>query len=336
MLKRNMTERNLISVIVPVYKAPYDLLNRCIESILSQTYQYFELILVDDGSPDDCGSILDQYKESDSRIIVIHKNNGGVSSARNAGIEEANGAFLTFIDADDYVAENYLGDLYDGINDSNTDLAKCSCVHNKIGYGVVSASDSEPAQTQLKVASKNEALDNLYYSRAPFDEMEVTAVWGTIYKVAIVKKIIFKPYAIGEDLIFMYEYLQQTLNVSYISAKDYFYSDNDNSAMHKQYSDAQILSTVYGLKQEIETANCENATGFRARVLNVLFTIYMLLCPTATQSKKTIESVVKKYRVCALKDKKVKLKLKMAIALSFFGLYFLKKIYLLLAYRKKK
>lgn len=332
----DMTERNLISVIVPVYKIPYDLLDRCIESILFQTYRYFELILVDDGSPDDCGLILDQYKERDSRIIVIHKNNGGASSARNAGIKEAHGTFLTFIDADDYVVRNYLSDLYTGIHDSNTDLAKCSCVHNKNRKRANFTICSEPLQTQLKVVSKNEALDNLYYSRAPFDEMEVTAFWGTIYKASIAKKIKFKPYVIGEDCFFMCEYLQQISNVCYISTKGYYYNDNDNSALHKQYSDAQILSTVYGLEREIETANCENVTGFRARVLNVLLTIYMLLCPSAILSKKTIESAIKKYRFSALTDKDVKLKLRIAMVLSFFGLDCLKRIFLLLANRKNK
>lgn len=203
-----MTERNLISIIIPVYKVSYDLLKRCIESILSQSYRYFELIFVDDGSPDDCGSILEQYKKRDTRISFIHKSNDAVSSARNTGIKEANGEYLTFVDADDYVTHDYFGNLYNGIHDNNVDLAKCSCIHYNNGKSY-SPSITKYDQKRFKIVSKNEALDNLYYSRVPFDEMEVTSVWGTIYKTAIVTKTDFKPYVIGEDLIFMHEYLQQ-------------------------------------------------------------------------------------------------------------------------------
>ncbi len=96
-----------ISIIVPVYKVE-KYLSRCIDSILSQSFADFELLLIDDGSPDDCGRICDDYSEKDGRIIVFHKENGGVSSARNVGIEKARGDYLVFIDSDDYIAEDYL------------------------------------------------------------------------------------------------------------------------------------------------------------------------------------------------------------------------------------
>ncbi len=100
----------LISVIVPVYNvAKY--LPRCIESILRQTYPHFELILVDDGSPDKSGKICDKYAQKDARIRVIHKENGGVSSARNAGLDVAQGEYISFIDSDDWVREDYLEKL---------------------------------------------------------------------------------------------------------------------------------------------------------------------------------------------------------------------------------
>lgn len=320
-----MAERNLISVIIPVYKVSYDLLIRCIESILFQTYPYFELILVDDGSPDKCGLILDQYEEKDRRIRVIHKKNGGVGSARNTGIEEANGKFITFVDADDYVTQDYLSDLYNGICDNSADLVKCSCVHDKNGKSN-NISYIDCAQKQSRVVSQNEALDNLYYSRVPFDEMEVTAVWGAIYKASIVKKIKFKPYIIGEDLVFMHDYLQKISIVTYIYSKDYIYCATDGSAMHKQYSDDQMLSTVQGLKRLIREENCRNITGFRARILNVLLTIYMHLGKQAYQSKTIIVKTIKTYRCEVLKDKKIKRKLRLALLTSYCGLPFTKYI----------
>lgn len=117
----------IISVIVPVYKVePY--LHQCVDSILAQTFTDFELILVDDGSPDNCGKICDTYAEQDPRVRVIHQENGGLSAARNAGIDAANGAYLTFIDSDDWVVSDYLKKLYSCIKDYTADVAICDKV----------------------------------------------------------------------------------------------------------------------------------------------------------------------------------------------------------------
>ena len=107
-----MSEQPLISVIVPVYKVePY--LDRCVQSIVNQTYKNLEIILVDDGSPDHCPAMCDAWAEKDSRIRVIHKENGGVSTARNAGINIAKGAFFTFVDSDDWIDRDALQLLWD-------------------------------------------------------------------------------------------------------------------------------------------------------------------------------------------------------------------------------
>ena len=123
-----MIKMPLISVIVPVYKVePY--LSRCIDSILAQTFTDFELILINDGSPDNCGKICDEYAQKDNRIHVIHKENGGLSSARNAGIDWAfansNSQWLTFIDSDDWIHHEYLELLLSGATSTNTDICVC-------------------------------------------------------------------------------------------------------------------------------------------------------------------------------------------------------------------
>ena len=97
----------LVSIVVPVYKIE-NVLHYCIDSILNQIYEDFELILVDDGSPDNSGKICDEYAKKENRIKVIHKENGGVSSARNCGIDAAKGKYICFVDSDDYVNKNYL------------------------------------------------------------------------------------------------------------------------------------------------------------------------------------------------------------------------------------
>ena len=97
----------LISVVVPIYNVE-KYLQKCIDSILAQTYRHLEIILVDDGSPDNCGAICDNYAQEDGRVLVIHKKNGGLSSARNAGLEIAKGELIVFIDSDDWIDANYI------------------------------------------------------------------------------------------------------------------------------------------------------------------------------------------------------------------------------------
>lgn len=104
------TNNELVSVIVPVYKVePY--LDRCVASILAQTYPNLEVILVDDGSPDNCPALCDAWAQRDARIRVIHKKNGGLSDARNVGLDAASGAYISFVDSDDYIAENFIETL---------------------------------------------------------------------------------------------------------------------------------------------------------------------------------------------------------------------------------
>ena len=115
-----------LSVIVPVYKAE-KYLHRCVDSILAQTFTDFELILVDDGSPDESGRICDEYALRDNRIKVLHKENGGVSSARNAGIDASSGEFIAFVDSDDYIAPEMYARLFEAHNGHNDTLVVCEC-----------------------------------------------------------------------------------------------------------------------------------------------------------------------------------------------------------------
>ena len=116
-----------ISVIVPVYKAE-DVLIKCVESILTQTYKNLEVILVDDGSPDHSGAICDQYVKKDNRVKVIHKKNGGVSSARNCGLDVATGDYCTFVDSDDYIDPTMYENMMKKAKQFDCDVVMCDCV----------------------------------------------------------------------------------------------------------------------------------------------------------------------------------------------------------------
>lgn len=123
-----------VSIIVPIYNVE-KYLNKCVDSILNQTFKDFELILVDDGSTDNCGKICDEYEKLDNRIRVIHKENGGLSDARNKGIDESNSEFISFVDSDDYISEDMYEVLYNNLEKENADISVCGyyrCLNDKM------------------------------------------------------------------------------------------------------------------------------------------------------------------------------------------------------------
>ena len=129
----------LISVIIPVYKVE-KYLDRCLESIVNQTYKNLEIILIDDGSPDNCPAICDEYAQKDSRIKVIHKANGGVSSARNKGIDVATGDYIGFVDSDDWIEPDMYETLIKNAEQYNSDISRCSYVISESMSGQTSKS----------------------------------------------------------------------------------------------------------------------------------------------------------------------------------------------------
>lgn len=118
----------MISIIIPVYNVE-QYLDKCLQSVINQTYQDIEIILVDDGSSDSSGILCDKWKEKDSRIKVIHKSNGGLSNARNVGIEQANGEYLMFIDSDDIVANDLCKVLFEMLKNNHADISICNATH---------------------------------------------------------------------------------------------------------------------------------------------------------------------------------------------------------------
>ena len=117
-------EEDLITIVIPIYKVE-NYLDKCVKSVINQTYKNLEIILVDDGSPDNCPKKCDEYEKKDTRIKVIHKENGGLSDARNAGIDIAKGKYITFIDSDDYVSEDYVEYMYNLLKQNNTKMSTC-------------------------------------------------------------------------------------------------------------------------------------------------------------------------------------------------------------------
>ena len=222
---------DLISVIVPVYNVE-EYLTKCVESIIVQTYSNIEIILVDDGSPDRCGQICDEFSTKDSRIIVIHKENGGLSDARNVGIKVSKGNYIIFIDSDDYIAPEFVESLYKSIIDNNADLAICNllCV-DEMGVPLQSFDECSPVQDE--VISSVDLMDRISHN---LNGWYYVVAWNKIYKRELFKSILFPVGKINEDEFIIHKVLHNCKTVSCISKPLYFYVQRSSSIMNKPYT----------------------------------------------------------------------------------------------------
>ena len=206
-----------ISVIVPVYKVE-KYLNKCVDSILVQTYDNFELILVDDGSPDNCGQICDEYAQKDSRVKVIHKENGGLSSARNAGLDVATGDYIGFVDSDDYISPVMYEKLLKASDENDADLVICG-VEKVDEYG--NAITDQCNELASGVISKKEAF-NIWFC---------VTVWNRIYKANVFKNIRFPLGKLHEDEFVAHLVYENSSKIYFIPDKLYFYLQRTDSIM---------------------------------------------------------------------------------------------------------
>lgn len=209
---------NKISVIVPCYKVE-EYLPQCIDSIIGQTYKNLEIILVDDGSPDKCPLICDEYAQKDSRIKVIHKENGGLSSARNAGLDIATGDYIAFVDSDDWLELDMYETLYNLINNYNVDIAVCDIVKFSNDVNVKDGDDGEDV---LVITSPKDAFMHQFYEK-PCIRFEV---WNKLFRREIVSDIRFKEGQIYEDIYFDKCVFQRINRIAYIPKYKYCYRIN--------------------------------------------------------------------------------------------------------------
>lgn len=219
-------EEPLISVIVPVYKVePY--LDKCISSIVNQTYKNLEIILVDDGSPDNCPTMCDAWAEKDSRIRVIHKTNGGLSDARNAGMTVATGELMAFVDSDDWIVPDMYEYLYQRLTEDNSDIAAC---------GVQMVWENKTPSRML-TRDGNCVLNQEEAMRAIIEESWLKQpVWYKLYKTALVRDILFPKGKCHEDVFWSYQAVGRAQRVSVSDHIGYYYLQRGGSIMGAGYS----------------------------------------------------------------------------------------------------
>ena len=212
-----------ISIIIPVYNVEH-YLHRCVDSILSQTYANFTLLLIDDGSPDNCGTICDEYAKKDSRIVVIHQGNSGVSSARNFGIEwtlsHPEFQWLAFIDSDDWIHPMYLESLI-------TAATRFSVKISQVNILETETTIDHPFYTQVSpvLLTAGQAYRN--YGVCP---------WGKLFHTSLLKDIRFPVGIRHEDEFTTYRIIFSQSHIAHINERMYFYFIRSNSFMHSGWS----------------------------------------------------------------------------------------------------
>lgn len=296
------------SFVVPVYKIPEKFLHRCVESMINQTYKNIEIILIDDGSADHCCEILDKYKEKDNRLIVIHKNNEGVSSARNDGIKASSGDYIIFVDADDMV-NNDLCEVLNKSLDDKIDFCIYKFEYESQLEHFVAEKDNnievmkyfspkEIIEIEKAVIQQNQILDNV----------EPGAPWGKVFSRSfLVDNNLLYPQNVPktQDRVFMLRCLQKSSKVSLLDYFGYIYNNKNEDSVCKAFT-PNILDKVRPaanlIKGIVENSNHysneEKIELLSWRYLNFIneFWIQYLLHPNLNDNFTTKKNTVRKIK----------------------------------------
>lgn len=305
-----MKNKELISIIVPVYKVE-KYLNRCIDSLINQTYKDIEILLIDDGSPDNCPQICDDYAKMDRRIKVFHKKNGGLSDARNYGIEKCQGTYITFVDSDDYVNDEMVELLYRSLIDNKCDISICmSQMFSDKDDVIIDYSDN-----QVCCLSKNDALEKMLYHQIYHSS------WGKLFKKSLFNNIRFPVGKIMEDLATSYLLFYNSSRIVVNSRKLYYYYQREDSIMHNSFS----LKQLDGVEAVIEETSFikENIPAlYKAAICNEFRCAYENLIKIPKKNKsyikeyKNIKNLIKKDRYIVLFDHKAPKKYRIMALIS--------------------
>lgn len=220
-----------ISIIVPVYNVE-KYLSKCIDSLIQQTFKSYEIILVNDGSQDNSGRICDKYRLLDSRITVIHKENGGLSSARNAGLGVAKGEYIAFVDSDDWVNSDMYEVLYNYGKEYNADIVQC-------GYKIVfneNEVNNNIIKDEVEFYNNIEAIQKIYSE----DNVEFTVSWNKIYKSELFKEIRFPNGKIHEDEYTTYKLMFKCEKIVRVKGEYYYYRQVPESIMNSKYNKKRL------------------------------------------------------------------------------------------------
>ena len=303
-----------LSIIVPVYKVRR-YLQRCIESILQQTYTDYELILVDDGSPDNCGAICDRYAQECDKVKVIHKKNGGLSSARNAGISAARGEYITFVDGDDAVAS---GTYYYNMNilRNNPDI-------DILEFPVHKYYESPRNQIISFKPEKVSGNENIFNDWVKRQGYEHCFAWNKIYRADMFMFVRYPEGEVFEDTLITPILFSSCENVYYSDCGFYYYYDNDGSISNSHSSKSSYflfrnLATLHDKVASIKELE-NDADRILLRCIDCMSTLFRCR-DCSKEEKKSAASLVKGKRIKIDRLYKMDLPLKQKIKYTPFAL----------------
>lgn len=249
--------RPLISIIIPVYNVEH-YLERCVYSVIGQTYKNLEIFLVDDGSTDGCPQLCDELAKKDSRIKVIHKENGGLSDARNVAIDVCRGEYVFCLDSDDFIADDTIEFLYDSLVRSDADIATCGYVNHYVEKPEVGTVHSKEL-----VFDAESALENMLYQKDA-----TTSAWGKLYKRELFDGIRYPKGKICEDLDTTYKLFSRSRKIVLNTAIKLFYQQRTDSIINSQFSAKRMdaLEFAKGIVRYVENAHPKIEAAARNRL----------------------------------------------------------------------
>lgn len=301
----------LISVIIPVYNVA-DYLPRCVETVLSQSYTNLEIILVDDGATDNSGSLCDEYAEKDSRIRVIHKKNGGLSSARNAGLDVCKGDYITFIDSDDWITSDYVDTLFNLLVTNNADMSVASF---QVAFSQEDKIESKGIN-EIILGTKD-AISYLLYQKVS------TCAYAKLFKSDILSDIRFPEGRLYEDVVPMYLCFKKSEKIAITNKKIYAYFRRPGSIVTEKFSIRKYdyAKSCRELLALVETDYPELIKGAKSRLAwaDIHIIVHMDDRKNYSEMYNELYAEVKKYRRLCLFDKHNRVKVKLALALSYGG-----------------
>lgn len=322
---------DLVSVVVPIYGVE-EYLKNCINSILKQSYINLEIILVNDGSPDKCGEICDEYSKIDNRVKVIHKKNGGLSDARNVGIEIATGKFITFIDSDDYISEDYIKLLLECLIKGQADISICKL---KVTSNLQEKSLIENYET-MEAFTSSEALKHMLYA-LKFS----TSACGRMFKTDLFDDVRFPLNKYSEDLFTIYKTFVKASKIVFISKEAYFYYVREDSITNEKFS-LKHMDTIYALqniKTDIVDLDSRLYPAYKSQMIEAIARILRMKPPMEHIVNNELWYEVKNYRMDVLLDKEASKRVRCYAALLIIGPRFtgiIMKLYYNLKWHKSK
>ncbi|MEY8356623.1 glycosyltransferase family 2 protein [Lachnospiraceae bacterium 54-53] len=302
-----------VSVIVPVYNVE-KYLDRCMKSITQQTYKNMEIILVDDGAKDKSGAMCDAWSEEDSRVMVIHQKNGGLSNARNTGIKKATGEYLIFVDSDDVIAENMVEHLTGLLEGEQADISMCGVYH------IFSESNIrfEMLEAEIRLFDRCSAIKEMWYQKS-----FLPSAWGKAFKRQLFGDSRFTEGILFEDIDLMYELFWKSRKIVYQNIPMYGYVHRENSITTAKFSKMdcgilQISEKLLRFAKENESSLIPAAESY---AVTAAFRIYLNTPHDEIEFGEFLskaEKTIRQYGKIVMKDREIRKKTKYALILYFY------------------